>query len=306
MWGVGRASSAEGPAIKVTEPPSTVRPSLLAGSATSAYRRGTMYTKGCSAPSRLGRKRLRAAAVAALVSGLAASCGGSTSTKSLATTVAPASTVQTTPSTLSTTMTTATALPSVAQDAAAANRVLLRLGDLPGYKALSSEVSPFVKVYSTCTANQLMPGGASGRRAGQGTFYLDETATVRALQTTGVSSFAVFADNEADARRAVADIAKPDVVQCVGKALLANVRDLTSPPVTGLSQTSVALPALRVGPESAGLRTTVTSAAPQYFDLTVVRKGRMLAYLFVVRLGKAPPPEADRQRLTDILLGRMP
>ena len=265
-----------------------------------------MSRKSRAAQPRLGRNRLKAAASAAVVSVLAAACGGSTSTESAATTVAPASTVQTTPPTVATTMTTAAPLPSVAQDAAAAKRVLLRLGDLPGYKALSSETSPFVKVYPTCTTNQLMPGGASGRRAGQGTFYLDETVTVRALQTTGVSSFAVFAESEADARRAVADLATPDVIQCVGKALLANVRDLTSPPATGLSQTSVALPALKVGQESAGIQTVVASTASQYFDLTVVRKGRMLAYLFVVRLGKAPPPEADRERLAGLLVGRMP
>ena len=188
---------------------------------------------------------------------------------------------------------------------AAAKRVLLQPADLPTYKAPSGEASPFVHVYPSCTKDELMPGGTSSRRAGQGPFLLDETATVRALQTTALSSFAVFADNEADARRAVAELAKADVAQCVGNALLADVRNLTSPPATNLTETSVALPALTVGEESAGLRTTVAGTSSQSFDLTVVRKGRMLAYLWVSRLGKVPFPEVDRQRLTGVLASRL-
>lgn len=248
-------------------------------------------------------RRAAVAAVTAWV--LAAACGGSTSTESAATTVVPASSVPTTVA-VATTVTTAPALPSVGQDVAAAKRILLQPGDLPGYKALSTETSPFVKVYPSCTKNQLLPGGSSGRRASQGLFYLDETATVRALQTTGISSFAVFADDEVAARRAVADLAKPETAQCAGRALLDAVRDATSPPATGLTQTSAALPALNVGQESAGLRTTIASTSSQHFDLTVVRKGRVLAYLFVTRLGKAAPTENDRQRLTALLLSRMP
>jgi hypothetical protein len=251
----------------------------------------------------LGCHRVRRVAATAVMWVVAASCAGSTSTGSTATTVAPPAAAPPT-TTVATTVTTAAALPSVAQDAAAAKRVLLAPADLPGYTTTSPEESPFVKVYRTCTGNQLMPGGTSGRRASQGLFLLDETATVRAVQTTAISSFAVFADNEADARRAVADLAKPDVAPCVGRALLAEAHDLT--PVTNLSQTSVALPALNVGQESAGLRTTVAGTSSQYFDLTVVRKGRMLAYLFVSRLGKAPFPEADRQRLAGLLASRLP
>jgi hypothetical protein len=257
---------------------------------------------------RIGR-RVRCVVGAAVLSAMTAACGGgstststatsaSTSTEATATTVAPATTAPPT-----TTATKTTSLPAVAQDVAAAKRVLLQPADLPTYKAPSGEASPFVQVYPTCTKDQLMPGGTSSRRAGQGLFFLDETATVRALQTTGVSSFAVFADNEADARRAVADLAKPDVVECVGKALLADVRELT--PGTNVTETSVPLPALTVGQETAGLRTTVAGTSSQYFDLTVVRKGRMLAYLWVSRLGKVPFPEVDRQRLTALLASRL-
>lgn len=232
-------------------------------------------------------------------------CGGSP------TATAPSATTSTTlaATTTAAPTTTAPALPPVAQDAVAARRVLLRAGDLPGFAQSSSpEPTDFATVYFTCTRDVLLPGGRSPRSASQGDFLLDETATVRAVQTTLVSSFASLADSESDARRAVVELAKPEVAQCAGKALAAAVNGLTSPPGTApANPPTVALPSLDLGDESAGLRTTVTRAAvPQYFDLTVVRRGRALAFLFVSRLSKAPFPEADRRRIVGVLAARLP
>lgn len=233
-------------------------------------------------------KRTRVVAFA-LVSVLAAGCGGSGGQEPAA---APT--------------TTAPAVRSAAEEAAAAERALLRAADLPGYRqGASTQVSPYATVYSTCTGNPLLPGGPSTGGAGQAPFVNDETAAVRAVQTTSVSSFAVFAENEADARRTLADLAKPDVAPCVGNALLAEVNNLTSPRGRAEAQTSAALPSLSVGDESAGLRTTVAGTVPQHFDLTVARKGRALTFLLVSRLGRSPFPEADRRRLADLLVSRI-
>ena len=244
-------------------------------------------------------------AYAALASLLAGGCGGSGGDEA----AGPASTTVTTVvpvTTVAPPSTTASPLRSAAQDTAAARRVLLQAGDLPGYRqGQSSEPSGYVDVYSTCTGNALMPGGRSARSAGQAPFINDETAAVRAVQTTSVSSFAVFAETDVDARRALADLAKPDLAPCVGKALLAELNNLTSPPGTAANQTSAALPPLSVADEVAGLRTTVGGAVSQYFDLTVVRKGRALTFLFVVRLARSPFPEADRQRLAGLLASRI-
>ena len=249
--------------------------------------------------------RARAVGFAALVSVLAGACGGSggdepaVQASTTVTTVAPVTT-------LAPTSTTASPLRSAAEDAAAARRVLLQAGDLPGYRqGGSSGPSGYLDVYRTCTGNALMPGGRSARAAGQGPFVNDETAAVRAVQTTSVSSFAVFAETESDARRALVDLAKPDVAPCIGRALLAEVNNLTSPPGTAANQTSAVLPALNLGDEAAGLRTTVAGVVPQYFDLTAVRKGRALTFLFVSRLSRSPFPEADRQRLAGLLVSRI-
>ena len=195
---------------------------------------------------------MRLVAVAALASVLGGACGGSGGNESAAT-----STTSATVTTAAPTATTAPRLPPAAEDAAAAKRVLLRTADLPGYKqSPSSQVSPYATVYSRCTGNPLMPGGTSARSAGQGPFVNDETATVRSVQTTAVSSFAVFADTESDARRAIADVSRPDVAPCVGRSLLADATSLTSQSGAA-TQTSAALPVLKVGDDAAGLRTTV-------------------------------------------------
>lgn len=259
-----------------------------------------------------GGRAIRTAACAGVLAVLASGCGGSGgSTESAATTISPTSTAPTTappPVTTVPAATTTQRLPSVAQDAATAQRILLRAGDLPGYQASStSEPVGYVGAYSQCVPNPLLPGGRTGRSAGQGPFVLDETAVVRVVQTTSISSFAALAESESDARRLLADLAKPSVGPCVGKALMTKVNELTSRPATSGSQTTSALPALKIGDESTGLRTAVAGSGPvsQYFDLTVVRKGRALAYLFVVRLSKDPPPEADRQRLAGVIVSRI-
>ena len=149
---------------------------------------------------------MRLVVVAALASVVGGACGGSGGTESAATSTTSATVTAAAP-----TATSAPRLPPAAEDAAAARGVLLRAADLPGYKqSPSSQASPYANVYSQCTGNPLMPGGTRPRRAGQGAFINDETAAVRAVQTTSVSSFAVFADTESDARRAIADLGQPD------------------------------------------------------------------------------------------------
>jgi len=252
-------------------------------------------------------RRTRCVALAGAIVVVAGGCGGSSPkprSAGTSTTAAPPVVVTTTTTTVPAPTTTAGPLPAKADDAARAKGVLLRASDLPGYKAGSSTPSSYVNVYGKCTGSALMPAGRTGRSAAQGPFVLDETAAVRAVQTTAVSSFAVFADNAAAAHEAVASLAKPEVGPCAAQALVASVGSPTPP---AAAPTTVALPALNLGEESAALRTTIPgAAATQYFDLTVVRKGRVLAYLFVVRLSKESPPEPDRQRLAAVLVTRMP
>ncbi len=250
-------------------------------------------------------------ALAGLLAVLAGGCGGSP--KAAAPTVTTASTSTASTSTTVPTPTTVRAsttvkappLPSAAQDVAAAKRILLLAGDLPGYTpSPTSEPVGYSSAYFTCTKNMLLPGGRSPRSASQGGFILDETVVVRAAQTTSISSFAAFATSEADAKRLVTELAKPEVADCAAKTLAAAVKDLTG---TAPNASTATLPTLAAGDESTGLRTTATgtTAVLQYFDLTVVRKGRALAFLFVSRLGKTPLPESERQRLVRVLAVRL-
>src|SRR4051794_20676909 len=162
--------------------------------------------------------RVRGVIVAGLLAVAAGACGSSSTSKAASVSTVTTTTVATTTSlatttTLKTVPTTGTSttrppLPSIAQDVAAARQILLKPSDLPGYSpSPSADINGYVSNYATCSRDPLLPGGKAERAASQGGFLLDETAAVRAAQTTSVSSFAAFADTEADARRVFTELA---------------------------------------------------------------------------------------------------
>jgi len=189
-------------------------------------------------------------------------------------------------------------------DRAAATRFLLTADDVPGFTMLPRP-SNWPPVYAECGDDPLLPG--SGPPDPEPTSFIrDETARLRKLQVDGVESYAVVAGSEADAERTLALVSDAGFRTCVQKGLeVAQEESVENEQVVGSSIVDLATPP--VGDGVAAFRVTVLEGEHQFdHELTVVRKGRAVAFLFTGRLGTDSYPDSERQRLASAMAARMP
>jgi hypothetical protein len=201
--------------------------------------------------------------------------------------------------------TTTSAPPTVAQDRAAAQRVVLRAGDVPSLSP--STPTGYASVYVECTHNQLLPTGNDPRQATPSGFLRDETAEVRRVQTTGVASWAVLAPSDDKAREVPELLRRPAMRTCFERGIAAALNDLVGETVVlGTSTRDLNTPAL--GDDRLAFRTRIIQRGNINFDfeLTAIRRGRAIAYVLTGRLGAVEFEEAERHRLVGLVASRMP
>jgi len=182
---------------------------------------------------------------------------------------------------------------------------LLTADDVPGFVTLPKP-SNWPQVYAECGGDDtLLPGGTSGGH-GVITFYRDDTVQLRKLQVDGVESYAVLADTEAEAQRTMGVLADPGFRRCVQDGLaVAQEETVVNEQVVGSSTLDLETPP--VGDGVVAFRVTVDEAEHHFdHELTAIRKGRALAFLFTGRLGSDSYPDSERQRLVSAIASRMP
>ncbi len=186
-----------------------------------------------------------------------------------------------------------------------ATAFLLTADDMPGFVTLPRP-SNWPPVYAECGGEDtLLPGGSSGGH-GVITFYRDDTARLRKLQVDGVESYAVLAETDADAQRTMDVVADPAFQRCMQDGLaVAEEETVENEQVVGSSTIDLETPA--VADEVVAFRVTVDEAEHHFdHELTAIRKGRALAFLFTGRLGSDSYPDSERQRLAEAIASRMP
>ncbi|HWI02470.1 MAG TPA: hypothetical protein VNT52_01345, partial [Acidimicrobiales bacterium] len=165
-------------------------------------------------------------------------CGDDNDSASLTTTVAPATT---------------TTLSQIQLDEQKANRIVLTAADLTGFSIDPpdpSDVSPeFEAAGNACAKNNPLwvrlakpddPRGA--------------VSHFSKGDLIGVQSSVTFADDDDQARTAMADVSAPSFASCFSNALAAELR--REPGYTNVSVTTAKLPAMTVGDQSIGYRST--------------------------------------------------
>lgn len=195
--------------------------------------------------------------------------------------------------------------PSLSEDVAAAQRVVLSAADLPGYRAQPPPNEPdATSAQAAATFQQCLGAGnvalGNAERTAQSPGFRKGSAT-------SVSSLATIAADEPVARSAMADLSRPDLEPCVtGLLKVVLERDLGLPVNRAASEL---LSPPKAGDQAVTWRTTVqvTFAGEQlaaYSDLTFVRDGRALASLFDFQIGD-PFPTTERDRLVQAMATRM-
>lgn len=182
--------------------------------------------------------------------------------------------------------------------------MLLTADDLPGSTVLSSVpvdgAGTFAAAAGPCAPEDLLIVGHDARRGAA-------TALVRHDPSVTVSSSAAIGQTEAEARSAMAALNAPAFQSCfageIRRALLSQARFET------VTVSTTALPAMAVGDDAAGYRSTVEAAGEGgtvqvYVDYVFIRSSRALAVLFDLAL-ETPLPDDERVRLASAMADRM-
>jgi hypothetical protein len=122
------------------------------------------------------------------------------------------------------------------------------------------------------------------------------------VQTTVVNSWAVLAPDESTAREVVATLRRPEVLDCVTRWI---AEAFTEGGSGSTARTTSPLPTPVLGDETVAFRTRVTEVVNFDLELTVIRRGRALAYLLTSRLGNTPFEDAERLRMAHLMADRM-
>lgn len=209
--------------------------------------------------------------------------------------------------TATTVATTSTTLSQVQLDKQKAGRVVLTAADVPGFTAdppSPSDNNPaFEAALSACVNNDPLvvrightddPRGAASSDFSKG-------------DALTVGSSVTFGETDDQTRTAISDLSTTTFTSCIGKAYVAGFKDQAG--LTNVTATAAKLPALTVGDQSVGYRTTVKFRSQGqnvtvYSDVTFIRSGRALAE-FDATTSPTPYPEAERTRLVTALAGRM-
>lgn len=191
-------------------------------------------------------------------------------------------------------------VPDVSDDRRAAQRILLRPADVPTVPP--GPTSRYAEAYFECGRSQLLPTGNDPRYPPPTGYLGDETAEVGRAQTTVVNSWAVLAPNESTGREVVAILRRPEVLDCVTRRI---ADGFLEGPSGDAAQRTSPLPTPMLGDETVAFRTRVTDMVNFDVELTVIRRGRALAYLLTSRLGNTPFEDAERLRLARLMAERM-
>jgi hypothetical protein len=196
--------------------------------------------------------------------------------------------------------------PTAADDRKAASAFLLTTDDVPGFTKVPRP-SNWPPVYAECGHDPLLPGSDSTEPVVT-SFLRDDTARLRKLQVDGVESYSVMATTEAEAERTLALVADAGFRSCVQKGIeVAQEETVENRQVISSTIVDLAAPAPAPADGAAAFRVTVEEEFNHFdHELTVVRKGRALAFLFTGRLGTDSYPDSERHRLASVIAGRMP
>lgn len=192
---------------------------------------------------------------------------------------------------------------AVEADQASAQRALLTPADLPGFEAVTAPTSPAPATLNAASTFEQCAGAA-------GALGADHRAALSPAyfkgHGTAVSSMAIVAPTESDARRAMKDLSRAELAGCLSN-LFRNVLGLDAAP--GTTTTTELLRGSVVKDQSVTWRTTIqvsvgTERMWAFSDLTFMRDDRTVASLFDFQLGE-PFPAGDHARLLGAMASRI-
>jgi len=210
-------------------------------------------------------------------------------------------------STPTTVATTSTTLSQVQLDKQKAGRAVLTAADVPGFTADAPDPSgtdpDFQAALNACVNNNPLVtriGHADDPRGVASTDFSKGDGLT-------VGSSVTFGETDDQTRTAISDLSTATLTSCVAKAYVIGFKKQSG--VTNVTATAAKLPALTVGDQSVGYRTTVKFRSQGqnvtvYSDVTFLRSGRGLAE-FDANASPTPLPEAERIRLVTAIAGRM-
>ncbi len=193
--------------------------------------------------------------------------------------------------------------PSAAKDEAAAERMLLKLEDLPGYTVDtddggddSNEIDKCVKDNPTWTADP------RPRSASSDDFTKDD-GNIR------VSSGSLLTVKVPEAQKAMVDMREAIAGDCIEQVMKDGFTEGAGSGSSVRSIGSAPLPGPTYGDESMASRTTMAvtaggERATLYFDFLFMRSDRAISGMFLLQIG-SPLPETERARLAGLVESRM-
>ena len=198
---------------------------------------------------------------------------------------------------------TSTTLSQIQLDDQKAQRIVLTAADVPGFTMETPEPDDSDYLPGACfngNAVLLRIGRDDDPRGALSPDFTDS-------QDATVGSAVSFAETEDEARAAFTALSAPSFTTCFGAEF---AKELDSQPeFSNVTATVTRLPALAVGDQSIGYRTTVKArytgvAVTTYFDFVFVRAGRAVAVVDAVATG-TPFSNAGRTRLVTAVAGRL-
>ena len=191
-------------------------------------------------------------------------------------------------------------------DKARAGRIVLTGADLPGYtEDVSAEEDPAVdEAFAACVENDpvLTADPATNPRTVDGSDF-DKS------DEQSVSSSAVIAETEDQARAAMGRLREQGVLDCLGTNFREELGETLGSEATLRSVDVDELPVAAAGDESVGLRLVATigvegETVRVTADVTAIRRERAVAFL-VTNGVNSPFPQAERTDLATKMAGRM-
>ncbi len=190
--------------------------------------------------------------------------------------------------------------PTVAEDKATSERIVLTSADLPGFTLEPDEPDDdSTGSFKECVKDNPLLTGDNKPRSTDGAGFTRDDGNLR------VQSGAFVAEKVDEARSAFSDIAAALGGDCLREGLARTVREGADPGVIVRDVTSEPLPELEVADDYAATRLAVPIEAGReritlHVDMTFLREGRILAGVFTLRAG-TPFDDAERTRLVRLL-----
>ncbi len=195
--------------------------------------------------------------------------------------------------------------PAAPADKVKAERIVLTSADLPGFTAEPDNKSDksAANPLDACLKNNPLLTDDEKPRGASGTDFSKDDGNMH------VSSGAVLAETEAEARQAFSDLKGALLGQCVKDGLQASIEDGADPGLKVGEVSAASLSTAKVADEVVASRLTVPLEADGqelsvFVDLTILRQGRVFAGVYETASG-APFSDAERARLASLVGERM-